>query len=347
MGFYVHLNGGFYMLKMDKNKVLYLTFGLGFILLISASIVIGATNSSSNQPKPPINNEKDLSEEPVEEEEPIEEDPITGIIIGVDEGGYLTDVLMVGHLNVETNELKIISIPRDLFIDFREEGFKAIKENNPNNRILYSKLNEVYSYVGHDEQALKDLISIVEVIVGFDIDYYAKVDLKGFRTIVDLVGGVEFYVPTALKYTNEKDLFINIPAGLQMFDGAKAEHLVRYRTSYGDIGRIKVQREFLTALIDKVLKESDLQELLTLIDTGYDYVETNFAFFDALNLSKHIFDTRLIIDTESMVTIPTYGERIDGFWFEIWDRDEVKELIQDYIKEEIKNTEEKENFNQN
>ena len=104
------------------------------------------------------------------------------------------------------------------------------------------KINSVYSRYNDGIGALKKQ---VKTLVGFTPDFYVKVDLEMFVELVDLVGGVEFYVPQDMNYDDPwQDLHIHLEEGLQVLDGEKAMELVRFRRySEGDIKRVEVHPE--------------------------------------------------------------------------------------------------------
>ena len=92
------------------------------------------------------------------------------------------------------------------------------------------------------------------------------IDNQALIKLVDVVGGVDFYVPMDMKYDDpSQDLYINLKEGQQTLNGDKAEQLLRYRhgnldkktgrylgtypEEYGgdDYGRMRSQREFMMA----------------------------------------------------------------------------------------------------
>ncbi len=82
--------------------------------------------------------------------------------------------------------MKIVSVPRDLHIDFREEPFKSIRSDinsrhkNPDTgkyefilQTAYCKLGEVYYNLGKTEEAFYDVQTVIEEITGMKIDHMA------------------------------------------------------------------------------------------------------------------------------------------------------------------------------
>lgn len=334
---------------------------LGFLggvtaVLLTVSFFGGMAHGSETEPENTSGKSIHIeAEKPVQSEETLIEgdmddkaaeevpDTINGLLIGFDRSGGLTDVIMVGHIDPKKNEVQIISIPRDLEIFFTEDAFKSIKKNNPNNRILHAKLNNIYSLIGWDERALMDIKAIVEVITGLEMDYMMTVDIDGFSDMVDAVGGVEFYVPQDMYYNDPyQDLHIDLDEGLQVLDGDKAEQLVRYRKGYskGDLQRIEVQQEFMAAMVDQVIQQSDFDQISQLLTTGYGMIDTDFGLVVMLEYAEFFFNLDLehILKEENMITIPSWGEKVEGVWFQYFDlaeaRDAVKKVINDSDIEE-------------
>ena len=67
------------------------------------------------------------------------------------------------------------------------------------------------------------------IILEIPVNYYARINLEGFRNIIDILGGVEFNVPFDMLYDDPaQNLHISLEKGLQILDGVKAEQLVRF-----------------------------------------------------------------------------------------------------------------------
>lgn len=111
---------------------------------------------------------------------------------------------------------------------------------------------------------MEALLEYVADLIGYPPDGYMLVDLESFVDVVDLMGGVEFDVPFDMEHLGETDLTtFQIPQGLQRLDGHDALGLVRYRHGYltQDLGRVEMQREFISACIDQWLNWSNLSKL--------------------------------------------------------------------------------------
>ena len=200
------------------------------------------------------------------------------------------------------------------------------KEGRSYNQV--AKLNAVHSYSGK-EMGPKNAVLQIEDLLGIKIDHYVKVDLEGFREIVDAVGGVEVDVPQDMHWDmrDTGDPLIDLKKGMQHLDGEKAEQLVRFRRyADGDVGRIQVQQLFLKALAEKVLStESIIKNLPDYIKIFYQHVETDVTLTDALKYANYI--NKLDMSRISMETLPGVGQYVGNVSYFLHDADATKEMV--------------------
>ena len=227
-------------------------------------------------------------EEPEEDPEPLlaDEDLIrhtTFILVGLDFVAGLADAIMVGVLNHDTFDLTLVSIPRDTYVQLSSGLVSEMQASGgfpPANGI--TRIGYVHSQ--GRPNGMRFLERAVEELLGFNIDFYAEVELAAFRDIVDAVGGVEMEIrPQGLFYSDPyQNLFINLPGGLQHLDGRAAEHLVRFRQyPLGDITRTEVQRDFMEALITQAFsREAIVSNAMDYLAIFLEYVNTNFGITD-------------------------------------------------------------------
>ena len=219
----------------------------------------------------------------------------TILIAGEDDGFGGNDVIMVVLFDTHRGEVDVLSIPRDTIVNV-PWGIKKLNSYQH----LYRLLPEAHD---HYIYALRDG---VEKLIGYQTDFWITVDLDGFSALVDAIGGVDFYVPQRMVYSDpEQGLFINLQPGVQRLTGQQAEGLVRFRTfPSGDIQRIQTQHAFLGALADQLLSARGLLAIDDLLRTFRDHVETdltlrNLAFFateflrmDHSNIRFHSVDAQ-------------------------------------------------------
>lgn len=197
----------------------------------------------------------------------LKEDCHTFLLIGMDAGNGNTDTMMVVTYDVKNQHVGVVSVPRDTLVDVP----RTIK-----------KINAAYAAGGIEETQRE-----VSELLGFSVDHYVIIDLRGFKALVDALDGVDFDVPVTMNYDDPtQDLHIHLNKGMQHLDGAKALQLVRFRSGYAnaDIGRIETQQKFLTALAKKLLSWKSVTKINDFINIFAQYVKTdltvgNMAYF--------------------------------------------------------------------
>lgn len=253
------------------------------------------------------------------------------LIVGVDKSEGLTDTIMIVSFVSTTGEINILSIPRDTYVTFSGESlanFRSVNKAVPS----FMKINAINSYGG--KSGIELLQAKLEEMLGIRIDYYVKVNLDAFKSIVDTIGGVYFEVPAGgLKYSDPtQNLYINLKEGYQLLNGSDAEGLVRFRKGYSsqDLQRVKVQQEFLKAFITQVLnKETLLKNIGGLVINFIKYIETDFGLLDIPKYLNAISK----IDTENIntETLPGVPQTINGASYYIVNQAETKELVDKFF----------------
>ena len=146
------------------------------------------------------------------------------------DGAYLTDSLVVMSIIPSTHHTTLISVPRDLWVQY------------PANSGNYTKINAIYTMASNANAnpvaggaALTQKISLV---TGLTINYWMTINFAGFRKFIDSIGGVDVTVPDAFtaKYPKNDDPAINaswitvhFAKGKQHMDGATAIVYARAR----------------------------------------------------------------------------------------------------------------------
>lgn len=189
------------------------------------------------------------------------------LVMGTDNAGLRTDVLMLGFINGKNKSIDVVSIPRDTQVKIGKR---------------YYKINSAYA-IGQEEQT----IETVENLLGVEIDGYVKFSFETFRQTIDAIGGVNFDVPQDMFYEDPyQDLYIDLKAGPQHLNGEQAEGLVRYRRyPTGDEGRIAVQQEFIKAIIKQKANPLTLLRLPAIISTLGEHIDTDLSGNDVIELA--------------------------------------------------------------
>jgi LCP family protein required for cell wall assembly len=178
---------------------------------------------------------------------------------GYDPGTDLSDTSMLIHVNAAHTAAIVLSIPRDLLV-YRP----ACRERVGGSAIVPAQQNAMLdSAMNLGGPACT--VATVEAMSGIRIDHFVVLNFNGFRTMTDVLGGVQVCVPAPGIHDWRSHL--NISAGLHTISGNEALAFVRDRHGIGnggDLGRIRMQQMFLSSLIKKVMSQGTLTDPVTL-----------------------------------------------------------------------------------
>lgn len=254
------------------------------------------------------------------------------MIIGQDKAAGLTDTIMVGSFVPSSGEINIMSVPRDTYIVLEKDKLRKLRDIGRSSPSVM-KINSLYAYAG-EEYGTDFLKQELQELLGINIDYYVMVDLDGFKSIVDTIGGIDFDVPAGGLYYSDptQGLYINLKGGMQHLNGSQAEGLVRFRYGYArqDLQRVEVQQAFVKEFIKQLMsKETLMENIKGLIIDFMRYVETDFGFSD---IPQYLPCVSSINGSNiKTATIPGYAETINGASYYIYDEEQAKEIVDEFF----------------
>ncbi len=168
--------------------------------------------------------------------------PAVALVIGYDHrkedgpsASGRSDTLMLVRADPSSDSISLLSFPRDMRVEIRCPG------KTP----FFDKINAAYSYCGPQGS-----LQTVRALTGVQINYLITVNFRGFRQIVDRLGGA--WIDVDRRYFNDKGgpygyARINLRPGYQKLDGRKALDSVRYRHTDSDLYRVARQQQFVRA----------------------------------------------------------------------------------------------------
>ena len=185
--------------------------------------------------------------------------------------GERSDTIMMWRINPATNQVAVLSFPRDLWVNIDGRSSKG-------------RING--AYVKDDPQRL---INTIEGAFGIETDHYVQVDFCAFKELVDAVGGVAVPFETGVRDGNTG---LAVPPGDVVdgcfnFDGEHALAYVRSRKleyfdadtqtweqdGTSDLGRISRQQDFIRRVGDKLLANAFSPSVVrSLFDVSKQYV---------------------------------------------------------------------------
>ncbi|MGN0630207.1 MAG: LCP family protein, partial [Ruminococcus sp.] len=225
--------------------------------------------------------------------EQIVEGQYTILFMGMDESGKLADVNWLFQFDLFAGTMNVLQIPRDCYMpDYA----------NPST----NKFNSVYA-TGQQEGVtpLQRAVNCIEESFCVIIDCYVKLDCENIKHIVDEVGGIPINLPEKIIYEADKVL----PAGEQVLTGQQAEWFIRFRREYdeGDIGRVKAQRIFLAAAMEKLLSMGQTK-MMSAMENIYDnkWLATDLSLAE-MSMLADFASKRLTMDSVNIYMVPGEG----------------------------------------
>ncbi len=204
------------------------------------------------------------------------------LLLGGDGGagrtGVRTDTVILVSIDTASGKTVMFSLPRNMmYAEFPEdsvlhdlypEGFQT-NQGDPG----FDMLNAVYGQVpllhpgvlGESDNEGADAIKLaVSGSLGVPVDYYLLVNLEGFKTVVDAIGGITVNINEPVAINGDTDRGIP-PTGYlqpgpdQHLDGFNALWFARGRYGSDDYARMDRQR----CAVDALIEAADPLTLLT------------------------------------------------------------------------------------
>ncbi|MEV5611129.1 LCP family protein [Streptomyces sp. NPDC052225] len=223
--------------------------------------------------------------------------------------GARADTAMVLHVDKTHRKASVVSIPRDTMV---ERPTCAKPGGGTVAGAQQTMFNSSYAMGGP-----ACTVKTVEKMSGVRMDHYLEVDFKGFRKLIDQLGGVDITTERAI---HDSGSGLRLSAGEHRLKGEDALALVRTRHGVGDgsdLGRIQLQQAFMKALIHRAETVDPLGSPATsyaLADTATKSISADSGLASAgklLGLAEEL--KGISPDRTHMVTLPvTYDARDAG-----------------------------------
>lgn len=227
------------------------------------------------------------------------------LLLGVDQRvqgeSCRSDTMIICSINTETSEVKLISLMRDMAVEFDDLG-----ANNGTYRL------NAANYFGGPELTMKT----INELLGLNIEKYVIVNFTGFTQICEALGGIEMDITEAEK----EQINLNVWSQLQIayengwdesnltdangylgpndygenihLNGRQALAYARIRKIDSDWERTNRQRKVLVAMMDK-MRGTNMLQLLQLGGSLMQYVETNMTLEEIISIADKVLNSGL------------------------------------------------------
>ena len=241
-----------------------------------------------------------------------------------------SDSIIIASINPVKKTIKLISIPRDSYVNVPGYG--------------YTKINHSYAY-GGEQLTIKTINSNF----GLDISEYITIDFSGLIHIINAIGGIELDITAAerdvlnqyLKASYEitgKEYVPMTEYGHVTLNGEQALAHSRDRYVGNDFDRARRQRDVLISVMKK-LSNMDASAISALIsDSFLGEVKTNVNVTEYMGLLTSILANKSdYLGNIISVQVPSedygYDKFIDGVYYFGFDLELAKQDLYTYIYE--------------
>jgi polyisoprenyl-teichoic acid--peptidoglycan teichoic acid transferase len=252
--------------------------------------------------------------------------PVNILLLGTDvrreSENWRPDVIILAAVNPKTHSIKVVSIPRDTYVEIANtNGHK-------------DKINSAAAWArARNVGPVLNTVETVENFLNVPVDYYAKVNFKGFMDVVDALGGVDVNVKFPFHQETFGGEVIRFNPGPHHLDGEEALAYVRMRKQdpLGDQGRNLRQREVVTQLIDKIVSFDNITKVNTILKSLGENVSTSITVDEMITLQKIYRD----IPKKNIQTITIKGENKRlKYWYFFVSKEE-RQRISDILRKQL------------
>ena len=210
------------------------------------------------------------------------------LLMGGDSGagrwGLRPDAMTVASIDAETGKTVLVSLPRNMQNFPFAEG-SVLAKRFPNgfdvegqylNSLSTWALDHEELFTGSKNPGVDATVMGVEGITGLEINYWAMVNLQGFKELVDAVGGVELTVrqPIPVGLPHEEG-FHYIEAGTRTLGGHDTLWFARAREGSDDYSRMARQKCVMNAMLHQVSPQDALRNFEQIAAAGTSMVSTD------------------------------------------------------------------------
>jgi len=208
------------------------------------------------------------------------------LLLGGDSGagrvGLRPDSMTVASIDAATGRAVLISLPRNM-ADFPFREGSVMDEEFPDG-FDEDYLNGVSTWAEDNPELFKKsatpgidaTVMAVEGITGLDMNYWAMVNLEGFKELVDAVGGVNLNVRQPIPVGGLGDDVVRyIPTGTRTLDGMDTLWYARARDGSDDYSRMARQKCVMGAMLQQLSPQAVVRNFSAIADASTELISTD------------------------------------------------------------------------
>ena len=168
-----------------------------------------------------------------------------------------SDTIQVFSVNPLLPTVKLLSIPRDLWVTIPDYG-----ENRINTAHFFAEAAQPGS-------GPRQTMRTIELNFSIPLRYYVRLNLNHFPGLIDSLGGITINIPQPMA---------GYPAGSHRLNGEQALAFVRSRSDGDDFFRMNQAQFFIRSFAREMINPAVWLRLPEIIPAAIDAVDTNLPF---------------------------------------------------------------------
>ena len=214
------------------------------------------------------------------------------LLMGGDSGagrwGLRPDSMTIASIDAETGRTVLIGLPRNMehfpFADGSvmdkqfPDGFVGCAGDDPCylNGVSTWAGDHTDLFAGSKNPGTDATISAIEGVTGLTINYWAMVNLEGFKDLVDAVGGVTLNVRQAIPVGGlGDDVTSYIDPGTRRLNGFQTLWYARAREGSDDYSRMARQKCVMNAMLEQISPTSAVRHFQDIAKASAAMISTN------------------------------------------------------------------------
>ncbi len=207
------------------------------------------------------------------------------LLLGGDSGagrwGLRPDSLTLASIDADTGRTVLFGLPRNLTgFDFPEGS--AMAEQFPDgydcdtctlNSLVTFAADNRSLFKGASHPGIEATVEGVEGVTGLSVNYYAMVNLQGFRSLVAAMGGLTLNVRDRLPLDHPATRWLE--PGVQRLDGYETLWFARGRDTSDDYSRMARQKCVMNAMLRQLSPATVITRFESLAKAGENLIETD------------------------------------------------------------------------
>lgn len=211
------------------------------------------------------------------------------LLLGGDSGasrwGMRPDSINVASIDEETGQTILFGLPRNL-TNFKFAEGSVMAEQFPDGYDCGTEceLNSLATWAadhpdlfkGSENPGVQATTEAVEGITGLKINYYAMVNMQGFKKLVNAVGGLELNVLDRIPMGGGNDVITEyIEPGVRTLNGRETLWFARSRKTGDDYARMARQKCVMTAMLTQLKPQTVLMSFEDIAQASTELISTN------------------------------------------------------------------------